>query len=346
MTKATSTRGSRRRELTLNRKDLTMGNMNTAVANLQPLTRDEWLRERRKGIGASDVAAALGLDRYKSPLTLWAEKRGELPERKETFPMRMGKMMEPVLHQFYEEETGRKLVDPGEYMIVVHPDFEWFRCTPDRLHVSDDHWHGAPCEMKALGETTGKDFKDGGAGKLEYQIQLQAQIAILQHDRGSLAAAVGNREFFPVDFDRHDAIIDKMIPALKYFMDCVVSGKQPDIDHLASTTATLKALHPKDNGATVIADETAIDWIRRFEAAKEQAKALEDEEALAKNNLIAILGDATYLEFDDGRYSYKHQARKGSLKVETEYAFALRRSAIPFKETPESEFRVLRKHKT
>ena len=36
--------------------------------------RDAWLAERRKGIGASDVAAILGEDPRRSALSVYAEK--------------------------------------------------------------------------------------------------------------------------------------------------------------------------------------------------------------------------------------------------------------------------------
>ena len=38
------------------------------------MSRDEWLKERTKGIGGSDVATILGLNPYKTPLQLWEEK--------------------------------------------------------------------------------------------------------------------------------------------------------------------------------------------------------------------------------------------------------------------------------
>ena len=43
-----------------------------------PQRSAEWLALRQQGIGASDVPAVLGLSPYKSRLTLWLEKRGEI----------------------------------------------------------------------------------------------------------------------------------------------------------------------------------------------------------------------------------------------------------------------------
>lgn len=40
------------------------------------MNRDEWLKERQKGIGGSDAATILGLNPYKSNVDLWEEKTG------------------------------------------------------------------------------------------------------------------------------------------------------------------------------------------------------------------------------------------------------------------------------
>ena len=45
------------------------------------MTREGWLKERGKGLGASDAAAILGLSPYKTNVALWEEKTGRrVPE--------------------------------------------------------------------------------------------------------------------------------------------------------------------------------------------------------------------------------------------------------------------------
>ena len=47
------------------------------------MSHQEWLEDRRKGIGGSDVATILGLNQYKSAYQLWLEKTGQV-ELKDT----------------------------------------------------------------------------------------------------------------------------------------------------------------------------------------------------------------------------------------------------------------------
>ncbi|TGY23723.1 endonuclease, partial [Enterococcus hirae] len=38
------------------------------------MSHQEWFEDRKRGIGGSDVATVLGLNKYKSPYQLWLEK--------------------------------------------------------------------------------------------------------------------------------------------------------------------------------------------------------------------------------------------------------------------------------
>ena len=51
----------------------------TPLVDTSTLTNDEWLRWRKKGIGGSDVAAALGFSPYKTQRELYYDKIDMLP---------------------------------------------------------------------------------------------------------------------------------------------------------------------------------------------------------------------------------------------------------------------------
>ena len=46
------------------------------LVKTKAMPREEWLAVRKRGIGSSDAAAAVGLSPYKSQLELWLEKTG------------------------------------------------------------------------------------------------------------------------------------------------------------------------------------------------------------------------------------------------------------------------------
>lgn len=48
------------------------------LAKTSEMSRDEWLIERRKGIGGSDASIILGLNKWKTPFELWLDKTGQV----------------------------------------------------------------------------------------------------------------------------------------------------------------------------------------------------------------------------------------------------------------------------
>ncbi len=74
-----------------------------------PQRSAEWLELRRQGLGASDMAAVMGVSPYKTPYQLWAEKTGTTPEQKVGDAARRGVILEDAVGRYYEEERGVKL---------------------------------------------------------------------------------------------------------------------------------------------------------------------------------------------------------------------------------------------
>ena len=55
------------------------------------MSREDWLAERRHSLGGSDMGAVLGLNRWSSPYSVWAEKTGRLPPKEDNEAMRQGR---------------------------------------------------------------------------------------------------------------------------------------------------------------------------------------------------------------------------------------------------------------
>jgi predicted phage-related endonuclease len=71
------------------------------------MTRTEWLMDRKKGIGGSDVATILGLNKWKAPYQLWLEKTGqiEIEESDSVLQLRH----DQYLHEEMDVKDVRKL---------------------------------------------------------------------------------------------------------------------------------------------------------------------------------------------------------------------------------------------
>ena len=56
---------------------------------IKPKDRAEWLKAREGGIGASEVAAVVGLSKWDSPYSLFLRKTGQVPPIEENDAMRL-----------------------------------------------------------------------------------------------------------------------------------------------------------------------------------------------------------------------------------------------------------------
>ena len=96
----------------------------------------EWFALRADGITATDVSVIAGLNPYKTPYQLWAEKLGKYePEPVGPAAVR-GILLENTVAEFYEMETGRELRRSNG--IVRLKQIPWVMASLDRTIVGEE----------------------------------------------------------------------------------------------------------------------------------------------------------------------------------------------------------------
>lgn len=73
------------------------------------MSREDWLEQRRHTIGGSDAAGIIGLSKWSSPVSVWADKTGRLPDKPDTEAMRLGRDLESYVARRWMEATGKKV---------------------------------------------------------------------------------------------------------------------------------------------------------------------------------------------------------------------------------------------
>lgn len=72
------------------------------------LSKEEWLRVRKHGLGGSDISILLGINPWRSELELWLDKTNQTNESvAENEAMYFGSLLEPLLR----EEFTKRLVE-------------------------------------------------------------------------------------------------------------------------------------------------------------------------------------------------------------------------------------------
>ncbi len=128
------------------------------------LDRQQWLLERRAGVGASDVAGIMGRSPWASPYSIWTDKVGLAPlDDDPTDQMLWGQYAERAVVPWFETVTG--LAVTGEQRVVVHSN-GWARCTIDGEIPEAD----AVLEIKTTSDTA-----DEWADTIPAHYQCQAQ---------------------------------------------------------------------------------------------------------------------------------------------------------------------------
>lgn len=97
------------------------------------MTREEWLKERQFGIGASDAAAVLDISPWKTSLQLWQEKTGK--RRAEDIGdkpyVRYGNEAEMYLRALFAMDHSQYHVSFEPYKILRNPEYPFIFATPD-----------------------------------------------------------------------------------------------------------------------------------------------------------------------------------------------------------------------
>lgn len=84
---------------------------------------------RRSGLGGSDIAAIMGLDKNRGPLVIYGSKAAGIDVEiyKDDTASRRGNILEGFVSSIYSERTGRELVEPNSYKK------EWRIASLDRI---------------------------------------------------------------------------------------------------------------------------------------------------------------------------------------------------------------------
>lgn len=102
--------------------------LSSDISSEYSVTDEDWLNDRRKGIGGSDASTVLGLNKYKSRLTLYREKVEEYTEDlSNNVYIKKGKDLEDLIRLKYCTpyfiEKGYRLIKPNVTLIPKNTNF-------------------------------------------------------------------------------------------------------------------------------------------------------------------------------------------------------------------------------
>lgn len=281
--------------------------------------RAEWLEERRKGIGGSDVSAILGLNPWKKPIDVFLEKKGLLedtldPNRQ--FLMQLGQDLEPVIARLYERQTQKKLTLPFPVR-WVHRTCPVLGATPDRFIEGES----VGVELKSESQFSDK-FGDPGTDEVpaHYLLQVAHYMNVLDYDSWDIALLHAGTTFavYTVKRDKEleAAVTEKL---LAWWDKYIVKDTPPEVDGSEGWSKYLKKKFPVNTGAMLKAtDEESkmVDLLRMARYAREKYDAHAKE---IENRLKYLIGEHEGITGSFGKITWKKTKDTESVDWELAY---------------------------
>lgn len=236
------------------------------------MSNEDWLRYRKRGIGASEVGTIMGLNPYKASIQLFYEKLGEeLDYNLENMAMFMGKEMEPMLAKLWQHWDGtvegmiknyragiivRKCQRVNAY--VHNPAYPWLFVSLDRkANRTSDSDEGA-VELKTVEAWEAEKWENEIPPS--HVVQVQTQLLVCEFTWGELATMKNGRHFDVLPFEAHQGIQESIVQVTGAFWQKVEEGRkimtqmfeaqrnfnQSEVDNL---NAELVKLEPEPDGS-------------------------------------------------------------------------------------------------
>lgn len=278
------------------------------------MTREDWLEHRRKSIGGSDAAAVVGLNRYASHYSLWADKRGLLPEKEDSEAMRLGRDLEDYVAKRFTEETGKRV--RRERNIIINPEIPFAHANVDRLIIGED----AGLECKTTSALNTKRFK-GGEYPANYYAQCVHYMMVTGAARWYLAVLVLGVGFYRYCIERDEAEIEALRLAEGEFWRMVENNTPPPVDGSTATTEAVSAVLGESKPGetcdlTAVHNDLDLLFVKKDELKKIKSEVDEIENRVKvymdtaelgeTDRFIVVFAEQSRLSFDVNKFAGDH----------------------------------------
>ena len=283
--------------------------------------RRSFLEGRRTGIGGSDIAAIVGLDRdatgrsRRDALDVWREKLGVARDDVQSPAARRGTRLEAAVLDEYAETQGVELLRKPELRRQLG--FPHRIANADAL-VLPDLLYGV--DAKTTSGSNEVAWGPDGTDKVPDHVFLQAQWYMGVYDAPvwDIACLIGGFvfEFRCYRVQRHNGLIAKIQAKADEFWDLVVAKTPPAPTDDASAGRAARDLFSSDTrGMLSATDATTRELMRkwRHEIEPNEALALRASEDI-RDRFRALIGDNAGIRVADvGQVTWR--ANKNGVRV-------------------------------
>ena len=241
------------------------------VYETKDMSKEQWLEARKCGIGGSDAASVLGLNPYKSSVSVYIEKvdyihgvsmsdkningcKKDSSNEEVNYRMELGNKLEDFVANEFSLKTGLKVRNVNG--ILKNDKYPFAIANIDRAVVGEK----AFLECKVTNSYSKKVWQMGVP--IHYQIQVNHYMAVTGATHCYVAAFIGNEELIIHRIDRDEEIIDEIMKLEAMFWDkCILGGEIPAPDGSLDYSIVLQGLYKdsKDEELILFEQEKLLD---------------------------------------------------------------------------------------
>lgn len=273
------------------------------LAFTSEMSHEDWLAHRKMGIGGSDAAAILGLNKYCSPFDVYADKLGLKPEIEDNEAMRQGRDFEDYVAARFTEATGKKV--RRKNAMLQHPEHPWMLANVDRMVVGEDC--GLECKTTSI---LNKSNFRAGEYPDNYYVQCMHYMAVTGLKKWYLAVLILNKGFHVFEINRDEAEIKALIEAEKYFWEeHILKEIPPAFDGSEAASECLKAMYPQAEKGEIRPLFGLEGRLNDYLELSRQAKDLETKIEQIKQEIQGELGTAEEGMANGFKVEWKNRSR-------------------------------------
>ncbi|KJD55282.1 hypothetical protein UZ38_23130 [Bacillus amyloliquefaciens] len=261
-------------------------------ASTADMSRDEWLLERRKGIGGSDASVILGLNKWRTAFELWLDKTGQVPiSESASEAAYFGSILEDIVAKEFEVRSGKKV--RRKKSMLKHPEHDFILANVDRMIVGEK----AILECKTTSAYNLKEWEDNEIPD-SYIVQVQHYLGVLgpEYKKAYFAVLIGGNKFVWKEIERDDELIAMIFQAeVDFWNEKVLGGKAPVLDGSSAAEEYLKQRYSEAEGGKVV-DLTSANKtrIQQYLQLKEQINELTLQAKELENQIKHEMKEAEY----------------------------------------------------
>ena len=288
------------------------------VYETKDMSKEQWLEARKCGIGGSDAASVLGLNPYKSSVSVYIEKvdyihgvsmsdkningcKKDSSNEEVNYRMELGNKLEDFVANEFSLKTGLKVRNVNG--ILKNDKYPFAIANIDRAVVGEK----AFLECKVTNSFNKKEWIK--TIPIHYKIQMNHYMAVTGATHCYVAALIGNEDLVIHKLERDEEMIDEIMKLEEMFWNnCILGDDFPMPDGSSDYSKTLDILYKNSKCEELILFE-AESILERYDEVVKIYKDFEKEKKAIEQYLKLQMQNYEIAYVGDRKITWKKQER-------------------------------------